>query len=653
MARRQGGGADGTGSPNSTMSPPTVKLRKKSGPAAGAAQRRSSGGLQDHNGDSALGTTGQSSSGRVGSGDKVRKVHSGEMGPDAHPTSPSAAFRTRIFRKKSGQTPSGKSDKPKSTLVAAPAMPKSGGHKGVPTGKVAPVAKRAAPATGVPRVCAASDTEPTDARSMSPVDTAATRTPQPGARIVAVQAPVPVVQAPVRAGSGGAGGGASAGGDGGAVVDELYPPVFADECRVVADETATSGDSGIHDATGDADPAPVVVAPTASVGSDRTVHGRTGSDSPPEKADGGRLGVDEAGSTEAGAGDVWGTDGNSETSRRVSDDSVGRTWSTTSSGPGSDDACLQEQPAIAVQHIPFHAIIRDDGNTCLGSGSYGTVYRALVVAPRPGEALSYVGIGKAPVAVKCLHDKFTDGNRDKQVAALKSEALIVASVPAHVNVMKLHGISMDTTMAALVLELCEGGDLHDAIHTHVRDPSPRLVTSWARQLAVGMAHLHAHNVYHRDLKPRNVMLRQARPWTNDAVDVVISDFGFAKQLNPRDASASNRHTEHGTALYMAREILRGEPTSKRSDSWSWGVIMWELLTGMTPYCHWANVSQPVIIYNVANGVKLWKPPADMPFPAPFADVITQCLDNYHRNRPSFEELAEALTSTSDNAMFAT
>eukprot|EP00041_Stephanoeca_diplocostata_P036284 m.1316848 g.1316848 ORF g.1316848 m.1316848 type:complete len:1510 (-) comp24839_c1_seq2:107-4636(-) len=364
-----------------------------------------------------------------------------------------------------------------------------------------------------------------------------------------------------------------------------------------------------------------------------------------------------------------------------------------------DDASDALQPTnITCKHIPEAAITLGE---CLGSGAFGIVYRARVdpaAVAAMGVGTSGASVGSkggagdsgmasiqahtadwaglpVDVAVKKLH---SGGTNARHIEQLRNEAMLVASVPVHVNVARLLAVCMDTMSPALVLELYDGGDVHTAMYGDGRGKSSQLsrvshpgtIASWCQQICAGMAHLHKCGIYHRDLKPKNILIKKepsgetapplpTQPPALIPSRLVISDFGVSKQVPTNTTEVSQMHTMAGTVVYMAPEILRGDSSSKGSDVWSYGVIVWELLVGMIPYSYWGPIHPGAVLLKVGGGEKLWMPPPEESWPAPFDNLIAACLTDYHRSRIRFAsaldvlaEGAQAFASMSEEAFLA-
>ena len=195
----------------------------------------------------------------------------------------------------------------------------------------------------------------------------------------------------------------------------------------------------------------------------------------------------------------------------------------------------------------------------LGAGGMGEVYRA-----RDTKL-------KRDVALKVLPEAFA--NDGERMARFQREAEVLASLN-HPNIAAIYGVEQ----RALVMELVEGDS--------PKGPLP-FDEAWkiASQIADALEYAHEKGVVHRDLKPANIKV------TPDGV-VKLLDFGLAKAFSPqRETSASPENSPTltlgatemgvilGTAAYMAPEQARGKAVDKRADIWSFGVVLYELLTG--------------------------------------------------------------------------
>ena len=202
----------------------------------------------------------------------------------------------------------------------------------------------------------------------------------------------------------------------------------------------------------------------------------------------------------------------------------------------------------------------------LGAGGMGEVYRARDPKLR------------REVAIKVLPAAFAaDADR---VARFEREAHAVAAL-SHPNILAIHDFGTDRGITYAVMELLDGHSLRDAIGT---SPMPRWKTiDYATQIAKGLEAAHARGIVHRDLKPENVFV-------STAGHVKILDFGLAANRAPAHANTSDAETATvegataagaimGTAGYMSPEQVRGEAVDHRSDIFSFGCVVYEMLSG--------------------------------------------------------------------------
>ena len=143
----------------------------------------------------------------------------------------------------------------------------------------------------------------------------------------------------------------------------------------------------------------------------------------------------------------------------------------------------------------------------------------------------------------------------------------------HPGIVRLFDLGVSDEHAWLVMEYFPKGDLRRRMKLQV---APRCAVRVAAAIARALAALHAGGVVHRDLKPGNVMLREDG-------SIALIDFGLSKDAAQRQ-DLTERGLIFGTPHYMSPEQGHGEPTDERSDLYSLGVVLFEMLTGGKPYC---------------------------------------------------------------------
>jgi Tol biopolymer transport system component len=210
--------------------------------------------------------------------------------------------------------------------------------------------------------------------------------------------------------------------------------------------------------------------------------------------------------------------------------------------------------------------------TALGAGGMGEVYRATDTT-----------LGR-DVAIKVLPPEVAQD--PERLARFKREAHLLASLN-HPNIAAIYGLEEADGKPFLALELVEGEDLKARLAKGAIPVDEALEI--AEQIAEALEEAHGKGIVHRDLKPANVKLTPEGK-------VKVLDFGLAKAWsgeNPDGSSPSAALSQSptmantgtiaglilGTAAYMSPEQARGKPVDKRADVWSFGVLLWEILTG--------------------------------------------------------------------------
>lgn len=201
-----------------------------------------------------------------------------------------------------------------------------------------------------------------------------------------------------------------------------------------------------------------------------------------------------------------------------------------------------------------------------GQGGMSTVYKA---------RHTYM---ERTVAVKLLHPHLVSDPISIQRFQQESKA---ASSLSHPNIITVFDFGVSEGMAYLVMDYLDGPTVGDLIDQGGAVPEREALDIF-RQVLRGLAHAHSKGVIHRDLKPRNIVLKVEE---DGSVLLKIVDFGIAKIL-PQDGEASQHLTltgeVFGSPIYMSPEQCSGQRLDKRADFYSLGCVMYEVLTGLPP-----------------------------------------------------------------------
>src|SRR5215813_15098241 len=247
----------------------------------------------------------------------------------------------------------------------------------------------------------------------------------------------------------------------------------------------------------------------------------------------------------------------------------------------------------------------------LGKGGMGEVYRARDLKL------------KREVAIKILPEEFSlDKDR---VSRFQREAEVLASLN-HPNIAAIHDLEETNGTRYLVLELVEGETLADRI---ARGPIPaEEALDIAKHICAALEAAHEKGIIHRDLKPANIKI------TPDST-VKVLDFGLAKiadeqaEARLRDSPTLTVGATHagvilGTAAYMSPEQAQGKRLDKRTDVWSFGVVLYEMLTGKQPF-------RGETVADTVAGILKEAPDLD-PVPANIRPLLRKCLEKDRKKR---------------------
>ncbi|HKC23645.1 MAG TPA: bifunctional serine/threonine-protein kinase/formylglycine-generating enzyme family protein, partial [Thermoanaerobaculia bacterium] len=248
----------------------------------------------------------------------------------------------------------------------------------------------------------------------------------------------------------------------------------------------------------------------------------------------------------------------------------------------------------------------------LGAGGFGEVYRARDTR-----------LGRT-VAIKVLPEALA---RDTERRERFRREAMAASALNHPNICTVHELVEEDGHHLIVMELVDGTTLHATL---AEGPLPvARVVAIALQIADALAEAHRAGILHRDIKGGNIALTRRG-------DVKVLDFGLAKRVDPAGAASqaetpdtlTREGTTLGTLSYMSPEQLLGKPVDRRSDLFSFGVVLYEMLTGRLPFAGSTQIA-------IADAI-LHRPPLDIagaPIPERLRALVKSLLEKDPARRP--------------------
>ncbi len=281
----------------------------------------------------------------------------------------------------------------------------------------------------------------------------------------------------------------------------------------------------------------------------------------------------------------------------------------------------EQAPSMAGQEVGPYKILSK-----LGQGGMGAVYLA------ENRRLN------KKVALKFLSSEYISDNWAKRQLVREAQAVAMLD---HPNICAVYDFEEIGEHSFIVMQYVEGQTLSDLIRKKSLQPGQTVIL--AQQIANALAGAHAHGIIHRDIKPKNIMVTPSG-------QVKVLDFGLAKtiQKNLEDATESISQLSRegllvGTIAYMSPEQLRGEKLDYRTDIFSLGTVLYEMVCGKNPFAHKTDSkskSNAEVISSIMGDEPQSLRQVSINCPKDFDHVVNRCLRKDPADR--YQSAAELL-----------
>nr|XP_016848028.1 PREDICTED: ephrin type-A receptor 6 isoform X3 [Anolis carolinensis] len=252
----------------------------------------------------------------------------------------------------------------------------------------------------------------------------------------------------------------------------------------------------------------------------------------------------------------------------------------------------------------------------IGAGEFGEVCSGRLKTP---------GKREIPVAIKTLKGGYVD----RQRRDFLREASIMGQFD-HPNIIRLEGVVTKSRPVMIVVEYMENGSLDSFLRKHDGHFTVIQLVGMLRGIASGMKYLSDMGYVHRDLAARNILV-------NSNLMCKVSDFGLSRVLEDDPEAAYTTSGGKIPIRWTAPEAIAYRKFSSASDAWSYGIVMWEVMSyGERPY--WEMSNQDVIL-SIEEGYRL---PAPMGCPASLHQLMLHCWQKERNHRPKFIDIVSFL-----------
>lgn len=231
------------------------------------------------------------------------------------------------------------------------------------------------------------------------------------------------------------------------------------------------------------------------------------------------------------------------------------------------------------------------------------------------------------VAIKLLERPEADPERAGLMEQQFVQEVMMLATLRHPNIVKFIGACRKPMVWCIVTEYAKGGSVRQFLMKRQNRSVPlKLAVKQALDVARGMAYVHALGFIHRDLKSDNLLISGDK-------SIKIADFGVARI----EVKTEGMTPETGTYRWMAPEMIQHRPYDQKVDVYSFGIVLWELITGMLPFANMTAVQAAFAVVN--KGVRPAIPQDCLPV---LSEIMTRCWDPNPDVRPPFTEVVRML-----------
>ncbi|KAK1323297.1 Serine/threonine-protein kinase HT1 [Acorus calamus] len=239
------------------------------------------------------------------------------------------------------------------------------------------------------------------------------------------------------------------------------------------------------------------------------------------------------------------------------------------------------------------------------------------------------------VAIKLLERPENSVERAQLMEQQFAQEVMMLATLRHSNIVRFIGGCRKPMVWCIVTEYAKGGSVRQFLMKRRHRSVPlKLAVKQALDVARGMAYVHGLNFIHRDLKSDNLLISADK-------SIKIADFGVARI----EVQTEGMTPETGTYRWMAPEMIQHRPYNHKVDVYSFGIVLWELITGMLPFQNMTAVQAAFAVVN--KGVRPIIPQDCLPV---LSEIMTRCWDANPDVRPSFNEVVRMLENAETEIM---